>query len=1055
MESLIAYFVRRPLLVNLLTILFIVAGVMALRTLQYNSYPPADTGVIVVSTAYPGASAEDVELSVTVPLEQELLHVDGVDKVVSSSMEGISNILVHGYPDDSIDKYDEVEADLQNAIDRAMGSLPDNLPQIKRPESTKRIPLMQVLVSGSVPEETLRRIAKTLQLDIRGIEGVSGVSKEGYRDREVKVMLDEARIRQLGLSYDQVINAVLKRNVRDAGGSLESFAGQQDILTIGKFENPKDIEQVILFDKEPGNSIRIQDVATVVYGYADPVVRSRVDGKKAISLNPRASESADGLSTAKRVKAFVESRKAMMPADVKLTIVNDTSRTTTDMLDVLVGNAIAGIVLVFLVLLAFFQLRLTIWVVLGIPTSILMVFAVMPVLGLTVNVLSMAALILMLGILVDDAVVTAESIFRHREYGMSPNDAAIAGTHKVALPVLASAVTTIVALAPAAFLGGIQGKIMWVIPVMAILVLVMSLFECKFILPSHISHGIDETNKQRLSRPWFEWVENAYESLMMKIVPRRYLFAAVLTLVFVAMAFVASKLVVINLSPETNTDVVFIKAEGPIGTSFEAMEQKLQSLEALARSLIPPEDLENIVSTTGHHDHNRRKITEGQDVSWGLVSIFLKPNNQREINALDLQTALNTQLKQRDDFRRLSVRLKKETIDMGWPLEMHVISNGDERFIVADMIVEYVNSLHPGIKDVWTNYAAGKPVISLKLDYDALARFNLTVGDVSAAVKVAFNGKIIDTFETIDETITYRLHLDGVDISDPAALLSIVVNNHQGKPILLRSLVEFEQRPGEATVSHYLGDRATTVYADTDRTRFSTEALNAAVQQFVVDQKILQRFPDISIQYGGEMESSAEQAGSMADVLLLSLFGIMFILILLFNSIIQPFMVMLLIPLGVIGVFFVFGLQGLPMSMTALIGIAGLMGVIINDALVMLDRFNVERKLHTDKTADDDGITRFTLLHDRQVVECASVRLRPIVITTVTTVAGLFPAAYGLSGSNDLITPMVMVMLWGVLLASLTTLFLLPCLFAMEQDLLGKFNSDVRKQSLDEVIMYN
>ena len=248
---------------------------------------------------------------------------------------------------------------------------------------------------------------------------------------------------------------------------------------------------------------------------------------------------------------------------------------------------------------------------------------------------------------------------------MPPNEAAIAGTHTVAMPVLASAITTIVALAPAAFLGGIQGKIMWVIPVMAILVLVMSLFECKFILPSHIAHSIDENNKQRLSRQWFEWVENAYESLMMKIVPRRYLFTAVLALVFVAMAFISSKLVVINLSPETNTDVLFIKAEAPIGTSFNDMEQKLQTLEAVARELIPPEDLETIVSTTGHHDHNRRKITEGQDVSWGLVSVYLKPNNERGINALDLQEDLREQLRQRDDFRRLNVRLKQEAIDIG------------------------------------------------------------------------------------------------------------------------------------------------------------------------------------------------------------------------------------------------------------------------------------------------------------------------------------------------------------------------------------------------------
>jgi multidrug efflux pump subunit AcrB len=274
------------------------------------------------------------------------------------------------------------------------------------------------------------------------------------------------------------------------------------------------------------------------------------------------------------------------------------------------------------------------------------------------------------------------------------------------------------------------------------------------------------------------------------------------------------------------------------------------------------------------------------------------------------------------------------------------------RFVAAERLMEYVRNVE-GVNEVWSDYVPGKPIISLHLDYDALARYGVTVGEVSSAVKVAFNGKVVDTFDTIEETIIYRMELDGVDVRDPASLYSLAVTNKHGESILL----------------------------------------------------------------------------------------------LLFNSFLQPLMVLFMIPLGIVGVMAAFVLQGMVLSFAAMIGIAGLMAVIVNDALVMLDRMNLEKKLHSKRG--------HTLLHDRQIVECASVRLRPVVITTVTTCAGLFPAAYELGGSNDLITPMIMAMFWGVLVASFTTLLLLPCFYAMERDLMAKLNPGHARQTFEEVIMYN
>jgi multidrug efflux pump subunit AcrB len=1049
MERLVEFFIRRPMLVNVFMIMFTLTGLMGLNVLSYNSFPPVDTGLISVTTNMPGASAEDIELNITVPLEREFLHIDGVDKVVSNSIEGQSTIMVMAYKNDPLSRYDEVEVEVYNAIDRARAHLPAELqgnPIVGRPDNNKNSPIVQILVAGSVPEETLRELSRQVRLELRSIPGVSAVSREGYRDREVKILLDDVKLRRLGISHDQVMRAINSRNVRASGGSVESAAGEQDILTIGKFEHPKDVEEVIVFEGRPGDFVRVKDIARVHYDFADPVMRTSVRGRNVITLMVKAGEHEDRLGTANRVKDYLENKRPQLPADVELLLVNDDTKGTVAMLDVLISNAVVGIILVILVLMCFFRFRLTIWVALGIPVAIMMVFTVMPLLDISVNLISMAALILMLGILVDDAVVTAESIFRHHEYGHPPIEAAVMGTHKVMLPVFTSALTTIIALAPAAFLGGVQGKVFYIIPVMCILVLVMSLIECKLMLPAHVAHTLKKAGSGKLTRRWFEKVEDAYEAVMMKIIPHRYIFTALAIVGCVAAFMLTSRVIVFVSTPETNTDALFIKLEGPIGTPLTAMEKKLGALEDELRTIIPAEDLREIVSTVGHHDANRSSVTEGTDSGWGIITIYLQPAQQRGINSMELRDQLVDMYQHREGFNSIQVRLAGASIDMGQALETVVIGNTDQRFDAASRLMEFVRQ-QEGVKEVWSDYVPGKPIISLKLDYDALARYNLTVGDVSSAVKVAFNGKVVDSFETIEDSIIYRMQLDGVDLRDPASLYSLAVTNPQGNNILLRSLVDFEQRSGEGTVRHYLGDRATTVYAKVDREVLSMLEINRRVTEFLRTEAMVNDFPDVSFYQGGELVSETEQAGEVGKALMLALIGIFFILLLLFDSFLQPLMVLFMIPLGVVGVLVAFVAQGMVLSFAAIIGIAGLMGVIVNDALVMLDRFNVERKLHS-RRGD-------TLLHDRQIVECASVRLRPVVITTVTTCAGLFPAAYEIGGANELITPMIMAMFWGVMVASFATLFLLPCFYAMERDLKAKLNPTFARQTLEEVIMYN
>ncbi len=330
---------------------------------------------------------------------------------------------------------------------------------------------------------------------------------------------------------------------------------------------------------------------------------------------------------------------------------------------------------------------------------------------------------------------------------------------------------------------------------------------------------------------------------------------------------------------------------------------------------------------------------------------------------------------------------------------------------------------HAGVTEVWTSFKPGKDVVELVLDYPTLAARGLAVQDVTEAVRVAFDGVIVDELQTVDERINYRLQFRPEDRGRMETLQNLAVINAAGDPIYLRSMAELESRPGEAAIKHYFGQRTLPLYADINRTRTSVQQVNDDLARYVRDAGLLEAHPRIRLWFGGELEQQKESLGDVGIAFLAGISAIFVVLVLLFNSLTQPFLILLSIPFGLAGVVVGFSLQGLPLSLIALIGLLGLIGVLVNDSLVMVYTLN--------RLAKEQGGP----LDDEQLAQGAGRRLRPILITSLTTVAGLFPTAYGLAGSNPFITPMVMAMAWGVLFGTFISLLLLPCLYAINEDL--------------------
>ena len=1024
MKSLITFWVTRPLLVNLVTFFIVFAGLVTLQSIKYEVMPHIDLGIVNITTLQPGAGPEDIELSISVPLEEEILKVDGLKKIYSASMEGISVLTVRLDPE--VNDKTQTLADIQKAVDRASARLPQDLlekPLIEEMSSLK-FPVMELHLVGQVPEEILRREARKLADSLSEIEGISGVDKMGYRRREVRIELDPARLQQLGISFTAIKQAIQARNVRDSAGSLESFLAEKKVLTIGQFHDPREVGEVILRSPQPGNTVALRDLGSIKLDYEDWQVQTRVDGQLSIGLLPHKKPNADGLDTSRRVREMIASYRADLPAGVELVMVNDISRFTYDMLDTLGSNAVIGFILVFLTLWLFLRFRIAVWVSVGLPIALLATVMLMPMIGLGIDMLTMMGLILVIGMVVDDAVVTAESVEQARERGLAPAAAAIDGVSKVAAPIIVSTLTTVLAFAPIAFLGGLEGKFLWTFPVMVGLVLIASLFECFFLLPSHLASSGGKTRSS--ADGWFTRLQTRYDSVIRRVIQHRYISIMIFVLTFGGILGYGALTLNFNLYPELEIDTVNFKIELPEGASFAYTIQKAAEVETLVRGEVLTSDLLNITTRIGHHDTDPYGATEGRNPAWALLTLFLKPQGERSSNTGSLVAQLRKQVLQLRGFKSIVVEPIKDTPVAGKPVELEIIGDDNGRRRVGDELSEYLRN-YQGVTDVWTSYKPGKDVVELVLNHPMLASRGLTVSDVATAVRVAFDGLLVDQLQTVDERIYFRLQLLPEDRGRMQTLENLAIVNANGDPVYLRSVAELISRPGESAIKHYLGQRTLTLYAEIDRSVVDVQQVNTDLKQVINDRRLLGSNPGVRLWFGGELEQQQESLGNIGTAFGIALLAVFMVLVLLFNSLTQPFLILLAIPFGLAGVVVGFSLQGLPLSLIALIGLLGLIGVLVNDSLVMVHTLN--------RMAND----QHNPLNNEQIAKGAGRRLRPILITSLTTVAGLFPTAYGLAGSNPFITPMVMAMAWGILFGTVITLFLLPCLYGVDRDLKAIF----------------
>lgn len=1011
----IRFFLERRVLTNLLTFFVIGIGGWQAFNVRREAFPDIKFDIVTVTTAYPGGSPEEVETLVTRRVEDQLKSISGIDRAESFSLENQSIVVLRLDEDLSEREKDKVVNELYQAAQR-VEDLPDLADKPLVTELTSARPLISLSVAGGTDDDR-DRFAELLKDLIEEVDGVASVTQEGDREREILVEVDRRKLEAARLTMAEVAAALKARNVDRPAGSVETGTLENWVRVKGAFFTAAEVGSVVLRSNDQRGALRVRDVARVSEGFADARVLVRALGKPAIELRVSKHKQGDAISLAraiKKIKADYEPKAAQK--GISLAVSDDVSFFIERRLKVMTNNMVQGGVLILAALFIFLNWRLALVAAWGVPISFAAAMLVAVPLGFTINLMSLLAFIIVLGMLDDDSVCVAENIYRHLEMGKPPMQAAADGTREVVMPVVASVLVSSCAFLPFALMSGIMGKFLLMIPLIVVMAFLASLFEAFFILPSHVVDLIRPgTVIEEADSRWFSAVVRSYRRTVHWVLTHRLRFAGLLLAFLAVTAGAAVMRVKFVLFPPGLIDQFFIEVEMPPGTNLKASQAALEHVERVVMSL-PPAELDVVTGHVGLKgvEENRRFGTH-----YAQVRVYLTPEETRPRRT----KAVVADLKARIGLPPGAAKVTVEELHPGPPVGRAVVVRvrgrdpAVNRAIASE--VRAVLEATPGVRDIKDSLEEGKLQWRLVPDEIEAAFAGLDAERIARDVFFAVDGIKAAEIHRPDEEVDVRLRLLPEQRSRQAELLALDVMNPQGQPVRLGRVAKVEEVQGPPFLQRYNFKPAVTVTADVDLDKITSRQANKVVAERFKD--LAQRHPGYELVFGGEEEETQKSLDSLFKAFGVALLLDYVILATLFRSYTQPFIILLSIPIGLVGVACALIVHGQPASFMALLGVVAMSGVILNNAIVLVNFINELRG--AGKTAKEAA------------EEAGASRLRPIWASSITTLLGLFPTAYGFGGHEPFVAPMALALAWGLTFAMPMTLFLIPMAYVILDDL--------------------
>jgi HAE1 family hydrophobic/amphiphilic exporter-1 len=1031
--------VRQTVLVNVLFVVCLVGGWNALQLTEVEYYHDVTLNQAVITTLWQGASADEVERLITAKLEEELQTVGNIDEMRSASQSNVSMISLDF--DETLDtvEYESAVNDVRAALDRVQDlPLDAEEPEMREIITSEVAPIVMVVVAdvGGVGELAVRDVAREAQSRLRELPGVSSVEVRGLQDREVRVLVDRARASLYGLTVDDVAERVRRQNQNLPAGTFQDATGEATLRATGDYTSVEQILDTVVRDDGRGTRVRVRDVASVERGLEKQVFITRYNGHPAAVISVGKKDKTDVRDLTGRVDAWLERFRPLAPEGIELGTTLDTTDFVTPRINVLIDNLATGMFFVLGLLWFTIGFRNSLLTVIAIPFSFLTAIIFFPVLDISVNSNTLIGMLLVSGMLVDDAIIVLENIYRRVETGEELRAAVVNGANEVLWPVTAAVITTVAAFAPLLLVGGTGGKFVEVLPKAVVVCLLASLFECLVILPAHyLDFGSRTAARKGRSgqRGWraalapveglrfrmdrgFDALRSVYLRALRPVITHRFSFGVLLVAVLLAAVAGATRLRVVLFPGEYQSFTISLEAEPDF--SLERTAEIVDEIEKRLAAM-PEADVQDYNTTVGLAiDLNYDRIIAP---NLALIYVAITQNEANQLKPKGVLDRVDEQMRQLRAERpegivELRVEPQPHGPPVGRPIEARIQS---EDFALnqslADEIKAYVRTI-PGVSGVDDNLKEGPREIRLRIDEERAGVYGLTFEDLARSLRGANDGVVTSSFRSPSavEDDDIRVLLEPGQRDRILDLLEVEVMGSNGQLVRLADVADLEVTRGYLAYRRVDGKRAVTVFGDVDQDLATSTSVNRDLEARFAD--IRARYPQVAIIYGGEYQESNEAIANTLAAFPVALLLIYMILATLFRSYVQPFIVLTSIPLGFAGIVFGVGVLDYTVSFSLLYASVGLTGVVVNDALVLVDFINRARR---------DGMPL-----EEAVMQAGARRLRPVILTTMTTVVALLPMALGIQGASLTYGPFAASIAFGLLFAMAGTLFVIPLSYA-------------------------
>ena len=860
---------------------------------------------------------------------------------------------------------------------------------------------MVVGISGDMSYADLRQHARALEVSLRRLPGIGEVISKDMRAREFWIQLEPEQLERYGFTIAEVASLIQQRNVLMTGGSLESYKAAQDVLTLSEVKDIDGLQNIIL-STQP--LLKLEDLAEdIISGFERPQSYANINGRHVIAFDLRTSDSADVIKTAADVRGLLEQYGENVKG-VELVVGFDLSDEIQSKFDIVKNNGLAGLILVILTLALMLNRNVSIWVALSIPFSLLGVIALLPALGQVLDGYTLAAMILIIGIIVDDAVVVSEKIVQRFEAGEELNNAIINGIKEVMPAVFTSLLTTFLAFLPLMFLPGNSGKMLYVMPLTIGLALLFSFIDVVLVLPSHLRSVLagrrEQLLKEEKNSKLMLAVSLKFKVLLTYFVKHRYKSVPAMFIIILSLGALAYTQLPYTFFPTGGAYIIEIETEVASSANIDDARRLNKQLEDIIAS-----DQSNVV---------RWYSDIGAPYSSFLVS--LKPAKERDLNAEQVLQSWQQAVEELEGFVDIELEVDAGGPPKGRPVDLNVVGGDDDmRNKMATDIKDWLKQ-QPGVHRVNRASTEMKPIISVDIDYDLIAAYGISTFDIARTLRLSVDGERISRVFAGDEEVHYRLLLESND-RELAELEKLTVRAANGNLIPLRELVNWSRSEAPAAIKHYNGERSIRVSASIESSMTDPIAVDDAMRAHFAAQD----YSGVRFVSSGQAKETREALNGLTMAMGIALIAILLTMILLFDSIWRSLLVLLIVPLGVSACALVLYVHNEPLSFFAIVGAIGLVGVMVNNCLVLM--------CHYQKQSIDavNNTNEF-------VIAGAMMRFRAVLLTTLTTVAGLIPLAYGWGGYDNYMGPIALVMGWGIVFSSIITLLVLPSLYAFVMD---------------------